>query len=265
MERKFRVSYETCIQRCIETHGNEYIYYRPKEYTGTDQRIKIKCKKCGNVFEQSLRVHYGGSGCPVCGLRKIGEKSKGKSNQSAKRLIYGCAFCDSQNTIRGVYCYKVWRGVLDRCFDVKFQEKEPSYKGCSVCNEWLLYSNFEKWFNQHYVEGFEIDKDLLSNKNKKLYSPETCVFLPREINRFLCKTTNKKDQLPLGVYVSGGSIIAKHRKRYLGAFQTIEEANTAYLKAKKEYVIELANKWKDKIESRAYDALINLDVDNFFK
>lgn len=78
----------------------------------------------------------------------------------------------------------------------------------------------KKWFNQHYVEGFEIDKDLLSNKNKKLYSPETCVFLPREINRFLCKTTNKKSQLPLGVYVSGGSIIAIHRKKYLGVFKS---------------------------------------------
>jgi hypothetical protein len=51
----------------------------------------------------------------------------------------------------------------------------------------------------------------------------------------------------------------------LGTFNTIEEARSTYLKAKKEYTTKLANKWKDKIEPRAYDALINLDVDKFFK
>jgi hypothetical protein len=85
-----------------------------------------------------------------------------------------------------------------------------------------------------------------------------------EINVILSANSTKRD-LPVGVHVVGGCITASCGKDYLGSFSTIEDARKAYLAEKKKRITELANKWKDKIETRAYDALINLDVDKFFK
>lgn len=70
--------------------------------------------------------------------------------------------------------------------------------------------------------------------------------------------------MPVGVHIVSGCITASCGQDYLGSFKTVEDARIAYLKEKKKRITELANKWKDKIESRAYDALINLDVENFF-
>jgi hypothetical protein len=88
--------------------------------------------------------------------------------------------------------------------------------------------------------------------------------LPPEINNVLSTKSLKRD-LPIGVHVVSGCITASCGKDYLGSFNTIEDAREAYLVEKKKRITELANKWKDKIEQRAYDALINLDVDKFFK
>ena len=47
----------------------------------------------------------------------------------------------------------------------------------------------------------------------------------------------------------------------LGSFKTELEAFNAYKQAKENYLKELANKWKDKIDERAYNALMNYQVE----
>ena len=54
---------------------------------------------------------------------------------------------------------------------------------------------------------------------------------------------------------------SKGKKEYLGSFKTELEAFNAYKKAKESFVKELANKWKDKIDERAYEALMNYQVE----
>lgn len=83
--------------------------------------------------------------------------------------------------------YSVWSGIIQRCYN----ELCPSYKnygskGVKVCDDWKLYSNFKKWYDQHYIEGFYLDKDILCEKLKvypKIYSPETCMFVSRSENQ----------------------------------------------------------------------------------
>ena len=36
--------------------------------------------------------------------------------------------------------YKKWKSMLERCYSDKYRERYPTYKSCSVCQEWLTLS-----------------------------------------------------------------------------------------------------------------------------
>lgn len=80
--------------------------------------------------------------------------------------------------------YSRWSDMIKRCYDLNKQEKHPTYKGCSVCDEWHNFQCFANWFEaNHPKDGkrYELDKDILVPGNK-VYSPETCMFVTRSEN-----------------------------------------------------------------------------------
>ena len=99
--------------------------------------------------------------------------------------------------------YTCWNNMLKRCYSTKLQEKHPTYKGCYVCDDWLYYPNFKKWYDNNYYEinnkTSHLDKDVLV-KGNKIYSPNTCVFVPNFINTLFTKNQNNRGELPIGVY-----------------------------------------------------------------
>lgn len=108
------------------------------------------------------------------------------------RKVFGVAINDSEEavsrTVNGkqVFCvfYTTWKDMLRRCYDKKYQKSKPTYIGCSVCDEWLLFSNFKKWMEAQDWRGKQLDKDLLKIGNK-IYSPDFCVFISSEMNMFV--------------------------------------------------------------------------------
>ena len=52
----------------------------------------------------------------------------------------------------------------------------------------------------------------------------------------------------------------KGNREYLGLFNTETEAFNVYRQAKESFIKEQADKWKDKIDIRAYEALMNYTV-----
>ena len=79
--------------------------------------------------------------------------------------------------------YKTWKNMLGRCYSEYIHKKQPTYIGCNVSKEWLNYATFEKWYDTNYVDGYELDKDILSSSSRgKLYSKETCKFVSRKEN-----------------------------------------------------------------------------------
>ena len=162
--------------------------------------------------------------------------------------------------------YRVWYSIIRRCYDKKQLEYNPSYKGCSVIKEWHNFQNFAKWFEDSYVEGWQLDKDILI-KGNKVYSPDTCCFVPQEINKIFTKTNAKRGDYPIGVsyhkrderYYATVQINGKYK--YLGSFYTPEEAFQAYKIAKENYIKDVANRWKDLISDKVYQALINYQVE----
>lgn len=187
------------------------------------------------------------------------------------QLIYGVGINDRSvaATLNGKITkeYDLWHDMLKRCYSKPFLEKQPTYIGCSVSDTFKYYHMFHAWCQTQIgfgKEGYQLDKDLLIKSNK-LYSEDTCVFIPKELNSLLTKRTLDRGLLPIGVTKSGSKFMAQCRvlgKRiYLGTFDTPELAFIAYKTFKEAYIKERAELYKHEIDERAYQALINYKVE----
>ena len=175
-------------------------------------------------------------------------------------------------TINGVQTkeYDLWNGMLVRCYSDIFKKKQPTYEGCEVSDKFKNYEYFYEWCNKQIgfgVSGFELDKDLLT-KGNKVYSEYSCIFLPKEINQLLVKSTASRGSYLIGVswHKTNKAFKAtvnknKGKQEHLGYFKTEIEAFNAYKTAKESFVKEQANKWKSQIDERAYNALMNYTVE----
>jgi len=181
-----------------------------------------------------------------------------------KRLVHGVGVNDADYRIaptivvNGVRkqdrCpfYFRWKSMLERCYNKKTVKKHPTYEGCKVCGDWLLFSNFKRWMENQDWEGNELDKDILSGPSK-IYSPETCVFIPSSINRFLNDHGRARGDLPIGVamhsdgvyYCASCSNPDTGIKEYIGIFKCPQEAHEAWKAKKIEYAKKLCGELQD--------------------
>lgn len=154
--------------------------------------------------------------------------------------------------------------MIRRCYDSKSLEYKTTYQDCEVCDEWLFFSNFKEWFDENYIEGYSLDKDIRVHNNR-IYSPETCCFVPKEINTIFITNKNKRGDFYIGVSHNGANYTATLMKWgktcYLGVFPTEKEAFLAYKREKEYFIKEVANKYKDKLSDIAYHALIDYEVE----
>ena len=187
--------------------------------------------------------------------------------------VYGVGIIGAKYPISGggrdTKDYALWKRMLTRCYSDAYRKKRPTYEGCEVSENFLHYEYFYEWCNQQIgfdVKGWHLDKDLLI-KGNKVYSENSCVFIPPEINTLLIKRAASRGEYLIGVYWSktNKAFVAQVRKNkgkqeHLGFFKTELEAFKAYKVAKESFVKEQANKWKGKIDIRAYNALMNYEV-----
>lgn len=149
--------------------------------------------------------------------------------------------------------YQTWKNMLARCINEKYQDRYPTYIGCTVCEEWLTFSNFRKWMEQQDWEGKELDKDLLFIANK-IYSPDTCVFVDKVTNGFTLGSGATRGKWPIGVsfHERSGKFQANcenpftKKKEYLGLFICPNEGHLAWKKRKHELALQLADLQSDK-------------------
>ena len=162
--------------------------------------------------------------------------------------------------------YDLWHAMLKRCYSKSVHEKQPTYIGCSVSDTFKYYHLFHAWCQTQIgfgKEGYQLDKDLLIKSNK-LYSEDTCVFIPKSLNLLLTKRTLDRGLLPIGVNKQGSKFLAQckvlGKLKYLGTFDTPELAFIAYKTFKEAHIKEQAELYKDSIEPRPYQALLNYEV-----
>lgn len=160
--------------------------------------------------------------------------------------------------------YKTWNHMLERGYSDKCQKNNPTYISCTVASEWQCFQNFANWSEENYIEGFHLDKDILK-KGNKIYSPETCCFVPIEINSLFTSCKKVRGKYPIGVTKKGNKYEARVNKNgdreSQGLFDTPEEAFQAYKIAKEEYIKEVADKWRGQITEPCYEAMYNYQVE----
>ena len=184
--------------------------------------------------------------------------------------VFGVGVVDEQFRKQGMLhrmkSYKVWTAMLKRCYSNTSKGFYHTYEDCKVSDKFLRFRNFDKWCKQQVgfgVEYFDLDKDILS-KGGKIYSEDTCCFVPQEINR--CLKGYKSKSIKTGVqYHSRDKIyqtrgVVEGEYKHLGNFKTEEEAFLVYKKFKEAHIKSLTEKWKDLIDERAYNALMNYEV-----
>ena len=190
-------------------------------------------------------------------------------SRKKNRLIYGWGINDvdydvykteivhgKQKIVWVCPYYRKWRHILERCLDLKLQQKCPTYKFCTVCDEWRYLSNFIRWVNSQPNKGWQScqpDKDILFEGNK-CYSPETVVFISGKVNNFILDSGKSR-----GGYMIGVSYYPKRKKNpylancnnpfggkgYIGGFSTELEAHKAWQAKKHEYACMLADMQED--------------------
>lgn len=178
------------------------------------------------------------------------------------KLLYGVGITDCPASEQGkrLRSYTVWKDILYRCYSEKRQLKNPTYQGCTVCDEWLTFSNFKAFYDAHSIDGYHLDKDLLK-PDSRVYSPETCVFLPHTLNTFIRSKRPNCGPWPMGVCFNKkqnafvASICHQRELTHLGSFESSDEAHQAWLSAK----LALAEQYRqqcDSINPNLYAGLI---------
>ena len=173
-------------------------------------------------------------------------------------------------------CRTYWGNIMQRCYDDKKQQKMPTYKGCYVSEEWHNFQNFADWYEKNYYEipgeKMCIDKDILV-KNNKIYSADTCIFVPERINQIFIKRQNDRGNCPIGVRERCRKTGAKYEARcnvykdgkakniYLGLYNTKNEAFQVYKEFKETYIKQVADEYKDKIPEKLYNALYDYKIE----
>ena len=199
------------------------------------------------------------------------------------KLVYGKGFNDKTRLAsvdgKNVKEYNLWHNMLKRCFSEKLQTRRPTYKGCNVSDNFLTYSYFYDWCQEQI--GFDkvnengkswcLDKDILFTGNKT-YSETACVFVPNEINVFFNERGNARGEYPLGVYFhkQKGKFVAQcalngKQQQHLGHFKTPEEAFAVYKPFKENLCKQLALKWKDEIDERLFNAMMNWQIHQIWR
>ena len=164
--------------------------------------------------------------------------------------------------------YHIWTHMLARTqVGGKIQQRNQTYVGTKVCDEWLSFLAFKDWaegvnalFRKEMTVGDDdptsvwtnrqLDKDLLAG-DQKVYSPTTCLFVSRQVNMFMTDHGAARGEWPIGVHFNKqvGKLQVQcsnpftGERGHLGLFQTnqVELAAYTYQQRKHELAYQSAD------------------------
>lgn len=237
-----------------------------KEFTTNTSGV---CKVIGYENNRNVKVmFYEPAFVTTC---ETGDLRKGKVKNPLYPNVCGVGYIGiGEYSSKDVRAYCLWLSMLKRSYSEDFKTRFPSYKNVTVCEDWHNFQNFAKWcYSQPLLNAkddkghsYHLDKDILS-KGNKIYSPETCCFVPREINNLYMEYTKNYGKVTTRVSVSNNGdkfkarIMILGKNVNLGQYDTMEEAVNSYNTAKKEHMSDVIQKWSGKIDEKVTKELVN--------
>lgn len=236
----------------------------------------VEYKDCHNIIvefqdEHKVKIHT-----TYCNFKKGSVKNPYHPN------VYNIGYIGegkykSRDNKKEAKVYKYWKGMLKRCYDPYYINKEPTYIDCYVCNEWHNFQNFAEWFYKNYyeIEGdrMHLDKDILC-KGNKIYSPQTCIIVPQRINSLFLKMQNCRGEYPIGVCkhpINNVLLVCcgildenkKFKRERLGQFPLDRpfQAFYTYKIFKEKYIKQVADEYRGLIPIELYNAMYKYEVE----
>ena len=226
--------------------------------------IKMSCENCGTEF---LRPVYAWSGNKAfCSYKCNGEYYKTNETPEEEFLL---DYDGVRKKRKDLKSYSLWRGMMKRSESFEYKTEKPTYKDCSMSENFKDFNYFHNWCLGQVGYGlakFELDKDILIKWNKH-YSEDTCCLVPKEINMQFVKSDAIRGEYPIGVtkVKSTGKYSTQVKRKRLVKYHsisgTIEEAFFKYKKAKEDYIKYLADVYKDNLDEKVYKALYAYEVE----
>ena len=163
--------------------------------------------------------------------------------------------------------YTLWKNMLRRCYNSSEQIKCPTYRGCIVSENFKIFQYFAEWCNSQVGfgnKGWQLDKDIIGDG--KLYSEDTCCFVPREINQLLTDARSIRGKWPIGVtHIKHmnkfeASVTKLNKRCVLGYYKSSDEAHMVYRVEKEQHVKCMAALYQEDLDSRVFSALLKWEV-----
>lgn len=192
---------------------------------------------------------------------QMGNLKRGTCDSPLRRSVYGIGYMGDGHYSQknNPLAHQRWKHMMTRCYNENYLNSKPTYENCSVCEEWHNFQNFAKWFEENYYEvddtAVEIDKDILI-KGNKIYSPDTCCFVPRELNN-LFQQKGDDNGLPTGVQrLPNNKYRARYGQIHLGVFDDVTEARQVYEKHRCDRIKYLEIKYRNSLKPEVSRAIL---------
>lgn len=201
-------------------------------------------------------------------INEIKYKPDNWSKKCMNPVMCGIGYRGSEDVDCKSEAYIKWHDMMNRCYNEKFLERNPQYRGCTVCEEWKNFSNFKVWYESHKYGNvvLDLDKDILF-KGNTMYDPAHVALVPHEINTLFVNGKKNRGDLPVGVYFDNDkgkyracmAFMGKTIK--LGTFDNAEAAFVRYKEYKEDFIKDMAELYKGKIPDKVYHAMMNWKVE----
>ena len=187
------------------------------------------------------------------------------------KLVRGFGFNDADYVVRPIingrraWCpaYVAWQNMLERCYSEKLHKRRSTYIGVTVCDKWRSFMKFREWWLENHVDGWQLDKDLLTDSRE--YSPDSCIYIPLWLNSFTVGCDAARGEWPIGVdYHKASGMFRSQcgnpstgKSVLIGLFKTPEDSHLAWKAKKLEYAAQMKNDM-DAIDMRIYHRIVEI-------